>query len=146
MGSGARFLMGENLKDLMASFFETTRYDKTGDWRKTSETSEDPDDEKIAQDEWRGNQYTGGLGTGADHPGHVAMLQSVEARRQTRKARESGKAKDHETAYRAHERALQAHGAALQSASSTTKPVHEAYATAHQAALAEHSIHGRIPE
>jgi len=96
------------------------------------------DAKRMAHDAklWPGNQHTGPLAD--DNPTTAAMRHSVVAQKATNVANATGTVAAHRTALAAHSRALEAHKAAMVSATRSSRPVHESYMDAHEAAAAHH--------
>jgi hypothetical protein len=94
----------------------------------------------IAQDEFNGNQHTGGIGGKNDSPLAKATKLSSAAQRSTNRAWTAGYKAAHLKAQHAHQRALAAHQAALGSATSNLSHVHHAFIDAHHAAIIAHGL------
>ena len=98
----------------------------------------------LAQDtNWHGNGHTGGFGGAGEHPYVTAMKASGLAQRASNLAKKTDTKESNQRAISAHQRALAAHKDALVSASAQAKPVHEAYAEAHQASIDAHIARGK---
>jgi phage-related protein (TIGR01555 family) len=94
----------------------------------------------MAEDEFNGNQHTGGIGGAHDSPLAKATKLSSAAQRSTNRAWTAGSKAAHVKAQHAHQRALAAHEAALGSATSNLGHVHRAFIDAHHAAIIAHGL------